>query len=614
VVDEMVEGEEPHDDDHDSINEHGDHDRNGGYVHDHKEDDDMSLNSCVLSHCSVISIPSSIDLGSIGGGSCCSISAALGTAISVNQSRRDIPQTLEAALHVIDELQLQLNGHHDQQHHQHMMEALKRENEELVNDNQDLVQDNDEYEHIVEHAMDERRGLVEKLQLVTLEKDEMRDQVELQDTFSLIAKKSSDVVKDMTCQMKERVKNAVRDQELAEKRLAKLEQELDQTHVAAETLLLERNFLQQQVKKYKRHCKKCSCQPKLKMLPFEGSSVVNAKVEAAPKKTAVRRASLGANAAPTAPAGIGIKRRFCLTHAPVATTTPTGSSTDDTPRRWGGAGSCSLSVAKSMPLPQRTNHDHGNHEHGAAPVEWSFMVPIDAHEEETSNKDVCDLMEVLAVAGPRAGAGGVSNADDISALSGVTSCLSMPTFELETSRSNVSGTAGDGLNNHSMSTSTGLMNDETSFHTNIKNSTSGSKTLNTKANTTVGTTPSETSSSQMGTFLGPLINRVPARSMSMSFATPASGARIATVMIAKHLDEHTTLTVHPIRSAAKRRPSLFLTRRFSFSSIASAGATSMASAPVGGTYSTRPVNTGYRKWPTPQTSGTIEEEDEASQS
>jgi hypothetical protein len=375
VVHDLAEGEEPHDHEHDSINEHGSRDRDGGHVHD-QEDDHMSLNSC-----SVSSIPSYFDLGS--GGSCCSISAALGTAISVNQSRRDIPQTLEAALHAIDELQMQLTGRHHQQHHRHNLEALKRENEELVTDNQDLVQDNDEYEHIVEHAMEGRRGLVEKLQLIALEKDEMHDQVELQDTFSLIAKNPLDVVKDMTCQMNERVKTAMRDQEVAEKRLVKLEQELDQTHVAVETVLLERNFLQQQVKTYKRNCKKCFCQPKLKILPFEGSFVVNVKVKAAPKETAVRRTSLGANSARTSPVGRvrlvanctrRINRRFSLTNAPV-TTTPTGLSADDTPRRcWGGAGACSLSVAKSMQLPQRTNHDHINHEHGSTPVDWSFMV------------------------------------------------------------------------------------------------------------------------------------------------------------------------------------------------------------------------------------------------
>jgi hypothetical protein len=74
-------------------------------------------------------------------------------------------------------------------------------------------------------------------------------------------------VEDKTTQMQQRVQAAIYDKLKLEERMLSLQQELDQTHTAAETLLSQRNEFEHKTKKLQKHMKTCSCQDPLLFSP-----------------------------------------------------------------------------------------------------------------------------------------------------------------------------------------------------------------------------------------------------------------------------------------------------------------------------------------------------------
>jgi hypothetical protein len=146
-------------------------------------------------------------------------------------------------------------------------QALREENDELVNDNHELVEGQKELESQLEQTNTELGALGQENQEIQKELDLLQGRqldIAWDSTCSRLVDQK---VEDKTTQMQQRVKAALYDKFMLEEHMRYLQQELNQTHTAAETLLKQRNEFEHKAKKLQKHMKKCSCQDPLVFMP-----------------------------------------------------------------------------------------------------------------------------------------------------------------------------------------------------------------------------------------------------------------------------------------------------------------------------------------------------------
>jgi hypothetical protein len=149
-------------------------------------------------------------------------------------------------------------------------QALREENDELVNDNHELVDHQKELESQLEQTKEERGSLGQEHQEMQEELERLQGR-QLNHAWESSSNCSSllmnQKVQDKTTQIEQRARAALNDKYMLEERLRSLQHELNQTHTAAETLLKQRNAFELKAKKLEKHMKKCSCQDPLVLMP-----------------------------------------------------------------------------------------------------------------------------------------------------------------------------------------------------------------------------------------------------------------------------------------------------------------------------------------------------------
>jgi hypothetical protein len=153
-------------------------------------------------------------------------------------------------------------------------QALREENDELVNDNHELVDHQKELESQLKQTNTELGSLGQENQEMQKELERLQGR-QLDNAWgsnsSLLVRQK---VQDKTKQMQQRARATLCDTFIMEDRLRSLQQELNKTHTAAETLLKQRNEFESKTKKLQKHMKKCSCQDTLVFIPDCNSFVL----------------------------------------------------------------------------------------------------------------------------------------------------------------------------------------------------------------------------------------------------------------------------------------------------------------------------------------------------
>jgi hypothetical protein len=144
--------------------------------------------------------------------------------------------------------------------------ALREENDELVNDNHELVEDQKDLEGQLKETINKSGSFEQQIEEMKIELERLQE-MELtidSESCSLLVRQK---LEDKTTQMQQRVQAAWCDKFMLEQHMQSLQQELNETHTAAEILLNQRNEFEYKAKRLQKQMKKCSCQDPLVFLP-----------------------------------------------------------------------------------------------------------------------------------------------------------------------------------------------------------------------------------------------------------------------------------------------------------------------------------------------------------